>query len=54
MKTLLKRIKHRIAHLTGWNLGQVEAWRDRNGRLMIGFRCECGQLEGIHPSFTER
>lgn len=38
----MKRIFHRIAHWIGWNCGRVETWHDKTGRLMVGFRCECG------------
>lgn len=43
------RIRHRIAHWLGWNCGRVETWW-AGDRLMVGFRCECGKLQGIHPA----
>lgn len=49
---VLKRIRHRLAHLTGWNLGKVEVWwtRGEPKRLMVGFRCSgCGKLMSISP-----
>ena len=38
---------HRIAHLFRWNGGRVEVWREGQ-RLMVGFRCSCGRLDGVH------
>ncbi len=45
-------LKHRIAHLFGWNHGSVETWWKDDQRLvlMVGFRCECGALSGVHES----
>lgn len=42
----MKALKHRIAHWFGWNLGRVESMT-ANGKVMVGFRCECGEL--THP-----
>lgn len=43
-------LRHRLAHHCGLNSGKVETWHARNGKLMVGFRCECGELSGIHPA----
>jgi hypothetical protein len=50
---LLSRIKHRLAHAIGWNLGRVETWWEGE-ELMVGFRCECGDLSGVHCGRTIR
>lgn len=42
-------LRHCIAHWTGWNQGSVETWWNGE-RLMVGFRCTCGKLSGVHPS----
>lgn len=41
--------KHAIAHCLGWNEGRMEFWHARCGKQMVGFRCECGRLDGIRP-----
>ena len=56
---LFRRIRHRIAHLFGLNCGRVETWWEHpehgrmagwtsECRLMVGFRCTCGKLSGVH------
>jgi hypothetical protein len=51
----MKRLRHRIAHWFGWNLGTAETWFRRDGTAMIGFRCKgCGKLLGIHPIRWDR
>lgn len=52
-RAIIAKAKHRIAHWLGWNCGQVESWTANNGKVMIGFRCECGKLSGVHPSLVE-
>lgn len=47
----MKRLLHWLAHLTGWNHGWVETWW-HGKTLMVGFRCDCGRLSGIHPSYS--
>ena len=52
LQRLVRRVRflsHRISHLLGMNCGRVETWAAKNGRIMVGFRCECGELSGIHP-----
>jgi len=44
---VLRRILHRIAHLTQWNHGHVETYWER-GYLMAAFRCTCGERQGAH------
>lgn len=45
-------IRHRIAHLLGWNYGRVESWRMDNGEAYIGFRCTtCGDVSGSRSRF---
>lgn len=38
---------HELAHVTGWNHGQVETWW-KGDRLMVGFRCRCGRIQHAH------
>ena len=42
-----------IRHFLGMNTGTIEVWWEGN-RLMVGFRCECGETHGIHESLTTR
>ena len=50
----LVAVRHRIAHLFGWNLGRVETWWDGDV-LMVGFKCsDCGKIEGAHESVTNK
>jgi hypothetical protein len=51
-ENLVRRLLHGLAHLTGWNHGRVETWY-AGQRLMVGFRCSCGKLTGVHPCQTE-
>jgi len=37
---------HRILHLFSWNNGVIETWWEGE-QLMVGFRCECGELSGV-------
>ena len=40
-------LKHRIAHLFGWNLGMVVSWWGDDGCAYIGFQCAtCGKVSG--------
>ena len=48
---LVRRWKHKFAHLMGWNMGRVETWWE-NDQLMVGFRCECGILSDAQPCRT--
>ena len=50
MKGLVGKWIHRLAHLTGWNCGLVETWWEGK-RLMVGFRCECGELSGVSETY---
>lgn len=44
---------HRIAHWLGWNYGNVETfWQGE--RLMVGFRCSCGELSGVEECFNTK
>lgn len=45
----MTRFTHWLAHLFGWNCGRIETWTRRDGQTMVGFRCTCGQLRGVHP-----
>ena len=47
------RFTHWITHLLGWNTGYVYSWWDGD-RLMIGFRCSCGDIQGVHESRAGR
>jgi hypothetical protein len=45
----MHKLKHKIAHLFGWNYGTVETWHEGQ-TLMVGFRCKgCNTLSGAHP-----
>lgn len=46
---MLKVWLHRLAHLVGWNHGTVETWWEGR-RLMVGFRCVCGELSSVSPT----
>ncbi len=37
---------HWLTHVIGWNHGTIETWWEGD-KLMVGFRCNCGKLEGI-------
>lgn len=51
-------LRHRIAHLFGWNYGSVVSWWQEDGNkyvAYIGFQCSvCGEVTGdrMHSSFT--
>lgn len=40
---------HWLAHIAQTNTGVIECWHD-NGVLMVGFRCDCGRLDGVHKA----
>jgi hypothetical protein len=41
-------LRHWLAHLLGWNTGEVYVWWDR-GNIMVGFRCDgCDTISGVH------
>ena len=42
---------HWLARRLGTNTGRVVTWYYRE-RLMVGFRCDCGRLQGIHPALV--
>lgn len=43
---------HKLMHILGWNKGRVVSKVDACGDVWIGFRCECGRVEGWHkPTF---
>lgn len=46
MKALVSWARHKL----GLNSGTVEAWTRRDGTVMIGYKCECGETHGIHPA----
>jgi hypothetical protein len=47
-RTAWLRAVHRIAHWTRHNYGAVETfWHEDT--LMIGFRCNCGELLDVSP-----
>jgi len=51
---LLRKITHRVAHLLGWNYGDIETWWTGE-KLMVGFRCDgCGKLSGVHRAVKMR
>lgn len=47
------RLAHRITHAMGWNHGHVETFWD-GARLLVGFRCVCGQLQGVSDTGIRR
>lgn len=43
-----RRVLHTLAHITRHNYGAVETfWHE--GTLMVGFRCNCGELLDVSP-----
>jgi len=49
LRRLLWRIRHRLAHAAGWNLGKPDTWWEGE-ILMVGFRCDgCGKLQDCGP-----
>lgn len=39
-------ILHKLAHMTGQNLGEVVS-KTEDGKIFVGFRCdECGEVDG--------
>lgn len=48
----MKRILHKIAHIFGWNHGEIETWWGNNKKLYVGFRCNCGELQGIEEAHS--
>jgi hypothetical protein len=60
---LFRRLRHRLAHLLGWNTGRVVTWWEPRVRwfeevpedavLMVGFACDtCGEVSHAGPSVT--
>jgi hypothetical protein len=48
----MRKLLHKIAHIFGWNYGEVATWWDADS-LMVGFKCStCGEISGIHESVT--
>jgi hypothetical protein len=44
-------LAHRIAHLIGWNRGNVVAATDRENLVWVGFRCvTCGKVDAVTPA----
>jgi hypothetical protein len=38
-------------HLLGWNKGRIETrWDGERDLLCVGYRCECGELQGAHEA----
>lgn len=50
LNPLSSQISHRISHRFGWNLGTVVAATDNHGIVWVGFRCDCGKLDGVVPT----
>jgi hypothetical protein len=44
-----RRLWHRIQHRMGWCYGKQEHWVTCGGKVMVGFRCQCGALLHIQP-----
>jgi hypothetical protein len=45
---------HRFLHAIHWNRGFPETWVDELGRVMVGFRCECGELMQVCDTGSRR
>ena len=47
---------HFIMHLLSLEGGVVETWweGEKLEHLMVGFRANCGQLQGVHESLQTR
>ena len=42
---------HYIAHLLGWNAGEVITKFDSDNNLWVGFQCSgCGKISGKHKT----
>lgn len=51
----MNNFMHFIAHLFGWNCGQVVSKLDTDGNVWIGFQCSgCGQISGRHIAARAR
>ncbi len=47
----MKRLWHRLMHLLGRNHGQVVTqWDAERDVLWVGYRCECGEVQGVHAA----
>lgn len=47
----MSELKHWLAHLFGFNLGDVYSWWDADtGYLQRGFRCSCGNIYYVEQS----
>jgi len=55
LKSICDKVCHRVEHKFKLNHGHAETFRDENGIIMIGFRCECGELLSVAPMYlTDR
>ena len=37
-----------LRHKLGCNQGQIMSWTSPEGRILIGFMCECGTIHGVN------
>lgn len=50
---LFEAIGHCIAHLFGFQGGEVVSWYGCDGAVIVGLRCRhCWKLYGVHASFV--
>lgn len=47
----MKNFIHKLAHIFGMNYGKIETFWEGE-ILMIGFRCECGELSSTEPVYS--
>ena len=46
----LRWLHHRLAHVTGWNMGHPETFYLEDGMLYVCFRCDgCGERKYVEP-----
>lgn len=44
--SILNWYRHRFGSVTG----TMRCWRRRDGIVMLGFECDCGEMHAIHPA----
>lgn len=46
----MRWLRHRLAHMLGWNMGRPESFYGPSGVLYVCFRCDgCGKRSQIEP-----
>lgn len=47
---MMEKWRSRIRHWLGWNRGSVMSWTTTEGRILMGFMCECGVIHSVHDT----